>query len=144
GLLFGGYKSTSTGRAAEMMGAQFAGTMDHAWVQTHDFQLNRDGPTMRELFQMEKEGRIEELQEALSKDAFRSYAFTNRNAGILLTDTYDTIEGIEDAITVIKELRELGLGQNYGMRFDSGDIVEYSKIALRRMAERNENGDLFD
>jgi nicotinate phosphoribosyltransferase len=143
--LGGGYISTSTGRAAEMLGIKFAGTMDHAWVQTHDYQLNKEpgAPTMKDLFQMQRDGRIKELQEALSKDAFRSYAFTNLSNGILLTDTYDTPEGIEDAITVIKELRELGYGKNYGMRFDSGDLVEFSKLALRRLAERNE-GDLLD
>jgi nicotinate phosphoribosyltransferase len=143
GLAAGGYKSTSTGRAAEMFGIKFAGTMDHAWVESHEHQLNHSGPTMKELFAMAKEGRTAELQEALSKDAFRSYAFANPN-GIFLTDTYDTVQGIEDAITVIKELRELGLGKNYGMRFDSGDLTEFSKIALRRLAERNENGDLLD
>ncbi len=146
GLAHGGYKSTSTGRAAEMFGIKFAGTMDHAWVQTHLYQLNKEpgAPTMQDLFRMRDEGRIEELQRALSKDAFRSYSFSNPNNGIHLTDTYDTIEGIEDSITVIKELRELGFGKNYGMRFDSGNLVEFSKIALRRLAERDDNGDLLD
>lgn len=144
GLLAGGYASTSTGKAAEMLGAKFVGTMDHAWVMTHDYQLNKNGATMKDLFAMAKEGRTKELQESLSKDAFRSYAFANPNNGIFLTDTYDTVQGIEDAITVIKELRELGLGKGYGMRFDSGDLTEFSKIALRCLAERNENGDLLD
>ncbi len=158
-LYGGGYKSTSTGRAAEMLGAKFAGTMDHAWVQTHNYQLNKEAnaPTMRDLFCMKKEGRIKELQEALSKDAFRSYAFTNPKGGIFLTDTYDTLTGIEDAITVLKEMRNLtpeelrefglsetGIGQNYGMRFDSDDLIGFSKTALRRLAERNENGDLLN
>ncbi len=145
GLAFGGYQSTSTGRAAEMQGVKFAGTMDHAWVQTHLYQLNKepDAPTMADLFKMRDEGRIEELQTALCKDAFRSYAFSNLNVGIFLTDTYDTIGGIDDAITVIKELRALGHGKSYGMRFDSGDLHDFSAKALRRIAERNE-GDLLD
>ncbi len=147
GLVLGGYKSTSTGRAAEMFGIKFAGTMDHAWVQSHEHQLAKI--TMKELFTMAKEGRVKELQDALSQDAFRSYAFSNHNNGIFLTDTYDTVQGIDDAITVIKELRALGrelnvpLGQNYGLRFDSGDIVDFSKKMLRRLAERSENGDLL-
>ncbi|HTK84803.1 MAG TPA: hypothetical protein VL625_06920 [Patescibacteria group bacterium] len=146
GLSYGGYKSTSTGRAAEMQGTRFAGTMDHAWVESHLYQLNKEpgAPTMKDLFRMKEEGRVEEYQSWLWKDAFRAYAFTNPNNGILLTDTYDTPGGIEDAITVIKELRELGLGKNYGMRFDSGDLTGFSKLALLRLAERNENGDLLD
>lgn len=153
GLAAGGYPSTSTGRAAEALGLTFAGTMDHAWVQTHNNQLNKepDAPTMRDIFIMQKEGRFDELREAISNDAFRSYAYTNREKGILLADTYDTPEGIEDAITVIEELRECGLefgepdwGKYYGMRFDSGDLTQFSKDALRRIAERNKNGLLLD
>lgn len=153
GMAYGGYPSTSTGRAAEMLGITFAGTMDHAWVQTHTHQLNKakNAPTMRDLFLMEQEGRFDELRESLKDDAFRSYAYANREKGILLTDTYETIEGIEDAITVIQELRECGRefnqpawGQGYGMRFDSGDLTEFSKIALRRIAERNADGLLMD
>lgn len=141
-LVAGGYKSTSTGRAAEISGIKFAGTMDHAWVQSHEWQLA--SITMKELFKMQDEGHIAELQEALSKDSFRSYAFSNPDNGVFLTDTYDTVQGIEDAITVIKELRELGFGKNYGMRFDSGDLCAFSKTALRRLAERNEGGNLLD
>lgn len=145
GLAYGGYKSTSTGRAAELQGVKFAGTMDHAWVQTHDYQMNKasDAATMADLFSMRDEGRIEELQNALSKDAFRSYAFANPDNGIFLTDTFDTLIGIEDAITVIKELRTLGHGKNFGMRFDSGDLLKFSEIALRRIADRCD-GDLLD
>ncbi len=152
GLLYGGYQSTSTGRAAEMLGAKFAGTMDHAWVQTHDYQLNKepDAPTMRDFFIMERDGRWAELKEAMRKDAFRSYAYANRESGILLTDTYDTPVGIEDSITVIEEMRACAKefeqptwGANYGMRFDSGDLTEFSKLALRRLAERS-SGVLLD
>jgi nicotinate phosphoribosyltransferase len=153
GLAIGGYSSTSTGRAAQMLGLTFAGTMDHAWVQTHIYQLNKepDAPTMRDLFIMEKEERFDDLREALKDDAFRSYAYANRKKGILLADTYDTPEGIEDAITVIEELRECAIefnepdwGKYYGMRFDSGDLTEFSKMALRRIAERNKKGLLLD
>lgn len=153
GLAAGGYPSTSTGRAAEMLGVTFAGTMDHAWVQTHTHQLNKTkgAATMRDLFIMEQEGRFDELREALKDDAFRSYAYSNRETGILLTDTYDTPEGIDDAITVIEELRECAkefnqptYGQGYGMRFDSGDLNAFSQMALRKIAERNKDGLLLD
>lgn len=132
-LGLGGYTTSSTGTAAKQFGQVFAGTMDHAWVMTHREEI---GPiTLKEMFKMRDEGRTEELQTALAGDAFRSFAFAHQETGILLVDTYDPIQGLENAITVIKEMRELGLGKGYGVRFDSGDIVKYSKIALRRFAE---------
>jgi nicotinate phosphoribosyltransferase len=132
-LGFGGYTTSSTGTAAKEFGQPFAGTMDHAWVMTHTKEM-ADIP-LAELMKMSDEGRTRELRWALKDDAFRSFAFAHRESGILLVDTYDPLQGLEHAITVIKELRALGLGQNYGVRFDSGDIVKYSKIALRRFAE---------
>jgi nicotinate phosphoribosyltransferase len=129
----GGYKSSSTGMAAKLYGQTFAGTMDHAWIMTHAHELG--DLSMKELFKLKDTDKKRALQEALSKDAFRSFAFAHPESGILLVDTYDPIQGLENAITVIKELRELGLGQNYGVRFDSGNLTEYSKVALRRFAE---------
>lgn len=129
----GGYKSSSTGTAAKMFAQPFAGTMDHAWVMTHTNEIA--DVTLAEMFKMEQDGKIRDLRWALKDDAFRSFAFAHPESGILLVDTYDPLQGMENAIKVIKELRELGLGQSYGIRFDSGDIVEYSKIALRRFAE---------
>ncbi len=132
-LGMGGYTSTSTGTAAKQVGQFFAGTMDHAWVMTHK---NEVGETpLSELMKLRDEGATEELQDLLSQDAFRSFAMAHPESGILLVDTYDPLQGLENAITVIKELRDLGLGKGYGVRFDSGDIAEYSKIALRRFAE---------
>jgi nicotinate phosphoribosyltransferase len=129
----GGYATTSTGTAAKQYGQAFAGTMDHAWVMTHAQELGKT--SLAELYQLESEGRASALQEALSKDAFRSYAMAYPDGGVFLVDTYDPLQGLEHAITVMKEMRELGHGQNYGVRFDSGDIVKYSQIALRRYAE---------
>lgn len=129
----GGYTTTSTGTAAKQFGQAFAGTMDHAWIMTHKKELG-DIP-LADLYKMEKDGRYDELHEALAGDAFRSYAMAFPDSGIFLVDTYDPLLGLEHAITVIKELRALGYGQNYGVRFDSGDIVEYGNIAQRRYAE---------
>ncbi len=129
----GGYKSSSTGTAAKMFAQPFAGTMDHAWVMTHTAEIGT--VTLAEMFKLNEEGKIRELRWALKDDAFRSFTFAHPESGILLVDTYDPVQGMENAIKVIKELRELGLGKGYGIRFDSGDIVEYSKIALRRFAE---------
>lgn len=129
----GGYKSSSTGTAAKMFAQPFAGTMDHAWVMTHGAETGK--VPMADLFRLSDEGKVRELRWALKEDAFRSFAFAHPESGILLVDTYDPVQGMENAIQVIKELHALGLGANYGIRFDSGDIVEYSKIALRRFAE---------
>jgi nicotinate phosphoribosyltransferase len=132
-LGFGGYTSSSTGVAAKEFGQPFAGTMDHAWVMTHTDEIGK--VTLADLFKMDAEGRTHELRRALKDDAFRSFAFAHPESGILLVDTYDPLQGLENAITVIKELRAAGLGKGYGVRFDSGDIVKYSKVALRRFAE---------
>lgn len=129
----GGYTSTSTVAAARLYGQEFAGTMDHAWVMTHEGEVGDAG--MAELFRLRDEGKTDELRAALKQDAFRSFAFAWPEAGTLLVDTYDPVQGLENAIVVIKELRALGLGEGYGVRFDSGDIVRYSKIALRRFAQ---------
>lgn len=132
-LGLGGYSSTSTGTAAKFFAQAFAGTMDHAWVMTHSAEVGE--LTYRDLLDLQKTGKTDELKQALKNDAFRSFAFAHPESGILLVDTYDPIEGLENAITVIKELRAEGLGAHYGVRFDSGDIVKYSKLALRRFAE---------
>lgn len=129
----GGYTTSSTGTAAKNAGQVFAGTMDHAWVMTHEKEIS--DTTLADLFKLKEDGNIRELRWKLKEDAFRSFAFSHPESGILLVDTYDPIQGMENAITAIKELREQGLGQQYGIRFDSGDIVAYSKIALRRFAE---------
>lgn len=132
-LGLGGYTSTSTGTAAKEFAQVFAGTMDHAWVMTHEKELGKH--TLKELYAMETAGETEKLQAALRADAFRSFAMAFPENGIFLLDTYDPVQGLENAITVIKEMRELGIPHNYGVRFDSGDLVAYSKIALRRFAE---------
>lgn len=132
-LGFGGYTSTSTGTAARDFGQPFVGTMDHAWVMTHGAELGQT--TLAQMFALRDAGEQIALKTALAGDAFRSFAFAHPESGILLLDTYDPLQGLENAITVIKELRALGLGAHYGVRFDSGDIVAYSKIALRRFAQ---------
>lgn len=129
----GGYTTTSTGTAAKSFAQAFAGTMDHAWVMTHGAEVGER--SLRDLLDLQQAGKTDVLKNALKNDAFRSFAFSHPERGILLVDTYDPVQGLENAITVIKELRAEGLGAHYGVRFDSGDIVKYSKLALRRFAE---------
>ena len=132
-LGLGGYTTTSTGTAAKAFAQPFAGTMDHAWVMTHENEVG--DLTYAELAALRDAGKTDALRDALKQDAFRSFAMAHPESGILLVDTYDPEQGLENAITVIKELQAEGLGQHYGVRFDSGDIVKYSKLALRRFAE---------
>ena len=132
-LFLGGYANTSTGIAAQMFAIPFVGTMDHAWVMTHDKEIA--DLTCEQLQQLKQDGKDVEYRKLLKSDAFRSFALAFPNNAILLVDTYDPIQGLENAIIVIKELRQLGHGKNYGIRFDSGDITNYSKLALRRFAQ---------
>lgn len=106
-LVMCGYDSTSTGIAAKLFDQKFAGTMDHAWVMSHTTEI----------------------------EAFRNFTAVYPNNGILLVDTYDPRQGIENAIIVIKELRLKGQANKYGIRFDSGNILDLSKLAFRRFAE---------
>ncbi len=142
GLALGGYASTSTGNASKALGLPWVGTMDHAWVMTHRAEIG--SVSLKELFEMRDEGRIDELQDALAGDAFRSYVFSHPENGVLLLDSYNSEQGLEKAIIVFKEMRELaqerpelnlGVNGTYGIRFDSGDLTAYSKLALRRLAE---------
>jgi nicotinate phosphoribosyltransferase len=60
--------------------------------------------------------------------AFRVYAKASANNCIYLVDTYDTIQGIKNAIIVALEMRLEG-HEMIGIRLDSGDMVELSKQA---------------
>jgi nicotinate phosphoribosyltransferase len=59
-------------------------------------------------------------------EAFRAYVKTFPNNSTLLIDTYDVLQGAENAATVAKELEAKGkkLG---AVRLDSGDIAKDSK-----------------
>jgi nicotinate phosphoribosyltransferase len=59
-------------------------------------------------------------------DAFKAYVKTFPNNPTLLIDTYDTIQGAKNAVTVAKELEQQGkrLG---AVRIDSGNLADLSK-----------------
>ncbi|RUM58425.1 MAG: nicotinate phosphoribosyltransferase [Persephonella sp.] len=57
--------------------------------------------------------------------AFKEFAKLYPNDTVFLVDTFNTVEGIKRAVKVIKEL---GLNKLKGIRIDSGDLVELSKI----------------
>ena len=58
-------------------------------------------------------------------DAFRAYADSFPDASTLLVDTYDTLDGVRNAIIVAKELRTRGHDLR-AVRLDSGDLLDLS------------------
>jgi nicotinate phosphoribosyltransferase len=67
-------------------------------------------------------------------DAYRGFANAMPNNCIFLVDTYDTINGIKNAIEIGKELRENGHSL-LGIRLDSGDLSVLSKTARKMLDE---------
>lgn len=86
----GGVESTSNTLAGKLYGIPVSGTVAHSWVMAF--------PT--------------ELQ------AFQRYAEVFPDRNILLVDTYDTIEGVKNAIKIGPSLK--------GIRLDSGDLATLS------------------
>jgi nicotinate phosphoribosyltransferase len=65
--------------------------------------------------------------------AFRAYAEAMPNNCVFLVDTYDTLQGVRNAVTVGKELRAAG-HEMIGIRLDSGDLA-YLSIEARRILD---------
>ncbi len=101
----GGCHATSNVLAGRFYDIPVKGTHAHSWVMCFPDELT----------------------------AFREYARALPNNCIFLVDTYDTMEGIRNAITVARELRLTGQ-EMVGIRLDSGDLVELS-IQARRMLD---------
>ncbi len=101
----GGCTATSNVLAGRILGIPVRGTHAHSWVMSFDDEL----------------------------DAFQAYAKAMPNNCVFLVDTYDTIEGVQNAIQVGQHLRESG-HEMVGIRLDSGDLVELS-IAARRLLD---------
>ncbi len=98
-----GFVATSNVEAARRFDLPVAGTMAHSYI---------------EAFRTEAE-------------AFRAFAQDLPGRTTFLVDTYDTLNGVETAIEVI---REIGLESNLGVRIDSGDLDELSR-AVRRVLD---------
>ena len=94
----GGCAATSNVLAGKQFGIPVKGTHAHSWVMSFDEEL----------------------------DAFRAYADAMPNNTLLLVDTYDTLDGVRNAIQVGKELRERG-HDLLGVRLDSGDLAALSR-----------------
>lgn len=96
----GGCAATSNVLAGQRFGIPVKGTHAHSWVMSFDKEI----------------------------DAFRAYAEAMPNNSLLLVDTYDTLNGVRNAIRVGHELRERG-HDLLGVRLDSGDLASLSRDA---------------
>ncbi len=90
-----GFAATSNVEAARRFGLRASGTMAHSYIEAF--------PT--------------------ETDAFRAFAQDFPHRTTFLIDTYDPLEGVHAAITVI---RERGLSHSLAVRLDSGDLAELS------------------
>jgi nicotinate phosphoribosyltransferase len=102
----GGCEATSNLLAGKLYGIPVRGTHAHSWVMSFDTEL----------------------------EAFEAYARAMPNNCVFLVDTYDTIEGVRNAVEVGRWLRERG-HELLGVRLDSGDLAYLSGEARRILDE---------
>jgi len=74
--------------------------------------------------------------------AFKQYAESFPHNTIALVDTYETMEGVRNAIEVGRELKRRGF-ELKGVRLDSGDPVELSKKAKEMLGSEFERTGIF-
>lgn len=103
----GGCCGTSNIAAAKHYGIPASGTMAHSFVMSYENEV----------------------------DAFKAFMRANPGNTTLLVDTYDTREGIKNAIQATKET---GLPL-MGMRVDSGDLAYWAKEARDMLAKEKGN-----
>jgi nicotinate phosphoribosyltransferase len=96
----GGCSSTSNVLAGKLFGIPVSGTHAHSWIMSFDSE----------------------------NEAFEKYAEVMDNNCIFLVDTYDTRNGIVNAIEVGKALKAKGK-KLIGIRIDSGDLAYLSQLA---------------
>ena len=104
--IIGGCRGTSNVLTGKMFNIPVKGTHAHSWVMSFDSEL----------------------------EAFRAFAEVYPDSCLLLVDTYDSVQGIKNAITVFNELKAKGR-KPVGIRLDSGDLAYLSKLARRMLDE---------
>jgi nicotinate phosphoribosyltransferase len=100
----GGVAGTSNVLAGKLLGIPVRGTHAHSWVMFHDDELA----------------------------SFRAYADALPGNCTFLVDTYDTLAGVRNAITVGHELHKKG-HELAGIRLDSGDLAHLSAEARKML-----------
>ncbi len=102
----GGCAGTSNVKAGMKYGIPVKGTHSHSWVMAF----------------------------ADEKTSFEAFAKSFPDACILLIDTYESMEGLENAISIGKDLKANGK-ELKAVRLDSGDLLGLSKKVRRRLDE---------
>ena len=95
-----GFAGTSNVGAAIRLGIPMLGTMAHSYVSSFDDEV----------------------------EAFRQYAKSFPDSSTFLVDTYDTLAGVQNAITVALEMEAAGHSLR-AVRLDSGDMDHLSQRA---------------
>ncbi len=106
----GGASATSNVAAAKHYHIPSSGTMAHSFVMSYDNEV----------------------------DAFKAFMKTNPQNTTLLVDTYDSREGIKNAIKAAVQTKIPLMG----MRFDSGDLAYWAKEA-KTILSQSKNKDLL-
>ncbi|GAB3975462.1 nicotinate phosphoribosyltransferase [Spirosoma terrae] len=101
----GGCDATSNVLAGKLYGIPVRGTHAHSWVMSFDNEL----------------------------EAFQTYADVLPNNVTLLVDTYDSLEGVRNAIKTGYQLKERGY-KLAAIRLDSGDLA-YLSIEARKLLD---------
>jgi nicotinate phosphoribosyltransferase len=101
----GGADCTSNMLAGKLYGIPVSGTQAHSWIMAHDTEI----------------------------EAFKQFAKLFPSHCVLLVDTYDTLQGVKEAIEVGKSLRAEG-HMLQGIRLDSGDLATLS-VQCRKMLD---------
>ena len=102
-----GFDGTSNVRAAAELGIPAVGTMAHSFITSFDSEV----------------------------EAFRAYARSFPQSSVFLVDTYDTLDGVRNAITVAHEMAERGDALR-AIRLDSGDMNALSRQSRALLDER--------
>ncbi|MBN1946004.1 MAG: nicotinate phosphoribosyltransferase [Bradymonadales bacterium] len=101
----GGCSATSNVLAGKLFGIPVKGTHAHSWVMCFDDEL----------------------------ESFVAYAEAMPNNCIFLVDTYDTLDGVRNAVEVGRRLRQRG-HEMVGVRLDSGDLA-YLSLEARKILD---------
>jgi len=102
----GGAGATSNVLAGRLFGIPVKGTHAHAWVMSFPSEIS----------------------------AFDAYAEAMPNNCVFLVDTYDTLEGVKNAVEIGRKLKGKGFKLG-GIRLDSGDLAELSIQARKILDE---------